>query len=364
MFMYDGKYYIQVDGVAMGSPLGPILANIFLAYWENKWLANCSDTYKPLFYRRYVDDLFLLFNTKEEAEQFTDYINKQHRNLNFVPDNEKDNCINFLDISVLRKDGVLVTNIYRKSTFSGVYTNYNSFMPNNYKKSLIITLVFRLYTIIFEPATFDIELKYLRGIIFKNGYPLPFIDSCVKKFFQKRQQRAAAANNAVEVNEELTIVLPYLGTVTTQLKTKLRTLFSSYLPNSRIRVISKMSFRMGNLFRFKDTFPDSIISDIVYFYKCSSCNATYVGKSYRHRKVRECEHMGISARTGKPVKGTTTTAIRDHMLFCNKVVDSGDFSILSKGGNRDDLEIKESIMIKKLKPTLNKDLTSTQLYLF
>ena len=360
MFIFDGKYYKQVDGVAMGSPLGPILANIFLSHWEEKWLNKCSDSFKPSFYRRYVDDIFLLFNTQEESEHFTNYVNKQHKKMVFVPDNEKDNCISFLDISVIRKEGSLVSNIYRKPTFSGVYTSYNSFMPTNYKKSLVITLVYRLFTIISEPTTFTSELKYLREILFKNGYPLAFLDSCVKKFYKNRQRVAIAT---VE-RDEVTIVLPYLGTVTTQIKTKLSKLFGKYLPNCNIKVVSKMTYRMGNLFRFKDIFPNAIMSDIVYFYKCSSCNATYVGNTCRHRKVRECDHMGISPRTGKVVRGTLTTAVRDHMLICNTVVGSGDFSILSQGGFKHDLEMKESIMIKKLHPSLNKDKASIPLYLF
>ena len=48
----DGKYYQQIDGVAMGSPLGPTLANIFLSYHETKWFANCPNAFKPLYYRR------------------------------------------------------------------------------------------------------------------------------------------------------------------------------------------------------------------------------------------------------------------------------------------------------------------------
>ena len=129
-------------------------------------------------------------------------------------------------------------------------------------------------------------------------------------------------------------------------------------------LVNKTSFRIGNLFRFKDSCPESIMSHINYLYKCSSCNAAYVGKTYRHKKVRICEHMGISPRTGKTVKGVITTAVHDHMLHCDTVVCEGDFSILSKGGDYRELEIKESIMIQKLKPSLNRDLMSTPLYLF
>ena len=62
-FTFNNKFYIQVDGVAMGSPLGPILANIFLSHHEENWLNKCPIKFKPSFYRRYVDDIFLLFES-------------------------------------------------------------------------------------------------------------------------------------------------------------------------------------------------------------------------------------------------------------------------------------------------------------
>jgi hypothetical protein len=58
-FIFDGKYYDQIDGVAMGSPLGPLFANIFLSFHEKEWLDNCPDSFKPIFFRRYVDDSFV-----------------------------------------------------------------------------------------------------------------------------------------------------------------------------------------------------------------------------------------------------------------------------------------------------------------
>jgi len=60
-FSFDNTIYRQLDGVSMGSPLGPVFANIFLAYHENGWINNCPVEFKPAFYRRYVDDTFLLF---------------------------------------------------------------------------------------------------------------------------------------------------------------------------------------------------------------------------------------------------------------------------------------------------------------
>ena len=58
VFVFNNQFYRQVDGVAMGSPLGPTLANAFLCFYEKKWVDNCSAEFKPLLYKRYVDDCF------------------------------------------------------------------------------------------------------------------------------------------------------------------------------------------------------------------------------------------------------------------------------------------------------------------
>ena len=61
MILFDMAFYTQVDGVAIGSPLGPSLANAFLCHHETKWLNYCPDKFKPVLYKRYVDDIFVLF---------------------------------------------------------------------------------------------------------------------------------------------------------------------------------------------------------------------------------------------------------------------------------------------------------------
>ena len=74
-FIFDGKFYEQCDGVAMGSPLGPTLANVFMCHFENIWLENCPSHFKPIVYRRFVDDTFLLFRSKDQVEKFRNYLN-------------------------------------------------------------------------------------------------------------------------------------------------------------------------------------------------------------------------------------------------------------------------------------------------
>ena len=60
-FFFNNVYHKQVDGVAMGSPLGPTLANLFLVYYEHIWLEKCPLQFQPKYYRRYVDEIFLMF---------------------------------------------------------------------------------------------------------------------------------------------------------------------------------------------------------------------------------------------------------------------------------------------------------------
>ena len=65
-FLFDGKLYRQKDDVATGSPLGPLFANILFSFHERTWLVDCPHTIKPMFYRRYVDDCFLILQYKEQ----------------------------------------------------------------------------------------------------------------------------------------------------------------------------------------------------------------------------------------------------------------------------------------------------------
>ena len=100
-----------------------------------------------------------------------------------IKEKESNDKTSFLDISIIRPKNKLVTSLYQKKTFSGVYMNYNSFLPKNYKKGLIDTLLFRSYNICADYSILHNEIKYLKTIWQKNLFPLLFIDSCIKKFF-------------------------------------------------------------------------------------------------------------------------------------------------------------------------------------
>ena len=79
-FIFDNSLYRQIDGVTMGSPLGPTLANAFLCHYENEWLHSCPIEYKPKHYKRCIDDIFVMFRSRNHVKKFVDYMNTKHPN--------------------------------------------------------------------------------------------------------------------------------------------------------------------------------------------------------------------------------------------------------------------------------------------
>ena len=169
-FVFDFLLYKQIDRVAMGSLLGPSLANAILCHYEKEWLDNCPSHFKPIVYRRYVDDIFVLFSSKEHLQPFVDYINKQHRCIKFTSETEQNNTFSFLNINVTHQNKQLKTFVYRKPTFSGVFTRYESYIDRSYQKSLIFTLLSRCYSICSDYTRFHLEVQILREILKKNSY--------------------------------------------------------------------------------------------------------------------------------------------------------------------------------------------------
>ena len=144
-FIFDNQLYEKIDGVGMGLPLGPTFANLFMCFNEDSWLQKCPSDFRPVFYRRYVDDTFVLFKHKSHAPRFLEYLNQQHSNIKFTLETEIDNSISFLDIKIQRNDSQFITSVYRKPTFSGLGTSYFSFCPYKFKINSIKTLLNRAY---------------------------------------------------------------------------------------------------------------------------------------------------------------------------------------------------------------------------
>ena len=126
-FIFNNSLYRQIDAVAMRSPLGPVLANDFLCHCEKEWLDSCLIEFKPKLYKRHVDDLF---RSRDHVKKFADNMNAKHLNIRFIFEIENQNSFSFLDIKIIRntEKKPFETSVHRKSTVSGVFTNFNSFL--------------------------------------------------------------------------------------------------------------------------------------------------------------------------------------------------------------------------------------------
>ena len=102
--------------------------------------------------------------------------------MSFAIETEKENKLSFLDVEVIQEQGKFTTTVYRKPTFSGVYSNFASFLPSVCKFGMVYTLVYRRFHISSNWTQFHTELTFLKGIFRKNGCPENFIDKCFKKF--------------------------------------------------------------------------------------------------------------------------------------------------------------------------------------
>ena len=164
--------------------------------------------------------------------------------------------------------------------------------------------------------------------------------------------------------KELFIVLPFLGSLSFQVRSHLESCIKSNLPFCKLKIIFQSKTRLSNMFHFKDVIPKDLCRNLVYKFSCSSCNATYYGKTQRHLNIRASEHLGLTPLTGKRVKNPKEPAIIDDILEQGHDANFRDFTILRRETNGFKLLIKESLLISRNSPPLNKNIFSTPLELF
>ena len=117
-------------------------------------------------------------------KKFVEYLKTKHPNIKFTFEHEH-NTFSFLNVKICRENNELTTSVYRKPTFSGVFTNFKSFIATVQKFGLVYTLLHRCFNITSSYERFHNEINALKQIFKLNGYPIQFIDRCIKQFLQK-----------------------------------------------------------------------------------------------------------------------------------------------------------------------------------
>ena len=109
-FSYNGDIYTQADGVAMGSPLGPVLAGLFMVELERTILPTLREHMSPS--KRYVDDT-ISYIKEESIEHVLSKLNGYHDNKKFIYEIENNGKLHFLDVLVICKDYEIEATVYR-----------------------------------------------------------------------------------------------------------------------------------------------------------------------------------------------------------------------------------------------------------
>ena len=360
-FIFDGALYKQIDGVAPGSPLGRTLANAFLVYHEKNWLGHCPVEYRPSYYRTYVDDLFVLFNSAEHLKSFYSYLNSRHLNISLTIENEKDNRMSFLHVSIIREKDKFTTFVYHKPTFSRIYTHFDSFLPSSNKIGLLYTLLYICFQICSDWTKFHLVVVKLTDVFKNNGSPEIFINNIFKVFLDNKYRRQEKVTTAPK--KTLFLVLPNHGPLSLETRTKLRKSLNAMLNCCKLQSVFKSQNKLAKAFRVKDRNSKELTSGVFYKFQCGLCNESCYGECARHPNVTIGEHIGISSLTRKKVKHKGT-AVSDHFLLCNHSPSLENFSVPTKKNKKFLLELKESLLIMRDKPSLNRNIRSAPLYLF
>ena len=348
-FSYDDVMYKQIDGVAMGSPLGPALANIFVGYLEGK----IHRSKFPLLYHRFVDDTFAIFEDNSGALRFFEDLNRLHPNLQFTMESENENKLPFMDVEVKKTSEELRRTVYRKPTFTGLYTPWDSFCPRLQKINLIRCLTHRAIKIC-SPTELETELDKLQTIFQNNGYP----DMVIKE-----TMRSVKYNRKMDLNIEsmvrvdrAVLRLPWMGLASIGFKREVEMATKAAYYTVKPIVVFTTRHAFGGI--SKDVLPMTSLSSVIYQYQCC-CEQQYIGKTTQRLTERIKQHVPNKLLKSKSnSKEKSDSAITKHVKSNTTCLPATQeelltrFQVMAKARNHAHLDVMEAVFIRNHAPKL------------
>ena len=278
--------------------LHPNLEN-FVASKENFKLQTNSKT-KPLFYTRYVDDIFVVTQNETELTNFYHEMNTLHPNLEFSLERPIDRKLPFLDTEVKQISNQLHTNVYRKATDTGLIMQYTSICPKSWKLGLINFYLNRALNICSNFTAFKDELTKIKNLLINNQYPKNLIESKINKFLDahKIDNSTFKQNKSINTkNEKKTetenysyFTTVYVGSCSIRFQKRIASIVQKHNINIKPAYTSK---KVSDYFSDNSKCSEVFDANVIYKYTCSADQSiSYIGETSRQIFRRVTDHCG------------------------------------------------------------------------
>ena len=278
-FQYGKEFYEQVFGMAMGNPLSPVLAGLFLEHVETEILPLYTGV-QPKLWLRYVDDSLSRVSTDFDLNGFLHFLNSLYPTLKFTYEWEYEGKIPFLDVLIFNLKSCLKFSVYRKPTNAESYLHFFSFTAENIKVGLAQCLFLRALRVC-SPEYLKDEIDHIKFALKKLAYPERILDKAYwkarKTAFRNVSDKEIEPMTQDNVIPVRNIVVPYVPTLEK---------FKGPLKQINYGLVFKYNNKISNCL----TSNSPPIPGGVYKIPCKVCPKLYIGETGRTLQDRIGEH--------------------------------------------------------------------------
>ena len=341
----------------MGSPLGTVLANIFMTELEETIIPNLQPYL--LNWKRYVDDTHA-YILPDKIDHVINTLNSFHPNIQFTYELEENGRIPFLDVLIIRSNNnTIETTVYRKETNTDIYINWFAHAPFEWKKSTLNTIVKRAQLICSTEKYLELEISHIKDVFCNlNSYPRKYVQRTIDNILYKQNQENIDTNTENKETTYIQLTLPYTGKKGNNLISKMKKSLRNTLPDNVQPRIAYNSTKLSSKFQLKDTTEFEHKNNVVYYCQCphNDCNHDYIGETSRRIIERIKDHNN---------RDNKSHILKHSREQKHEHVWKDNFKIIGTNyKNNIKREISEALHIKQRKPSLNIQVKSFNLKLY